>query len=513
MRVAAKLIFLFVGAAVLLIGIEAYLSIDSAVTMFDRDMHRDTERVGRTLQGLVEDVWRTSGEQRALQIIGDANEDNGPLSVRWVWLDAPPGDPQEPKVSSSQLQSVRQGHEAIAQERDAAGRGIRYTYLPLKVAGPRRGALELANSLIGVDQFRRNAILRATVVGIALLVASVCIAVVLGVTVIGRPLDQLIEKTRRVGAGDLSGPLAISGRDELSELAHAFNQMCDRLAAGREQLRAETEARISALQQLRHADRLTLVGRLAAGMAHELGTPMNVVSARAELIAAEAPSELAGSSARIIKAQIERMTVILRQLLDFARRRTPQKQRTDLSQLADQSVELLTSLARRRNVEIEMTANVRPALVEADASQIQQVLTNLIDNAVQAMPQGGTIRVTIENDWCRPPGTAGPPRAAFARLDVRDEGVGIPRENLEQIFEPFFTTKKSGEGTGLGLSIVADIVREHGGWMTVDSAIGGGSCFSVYLPLVTEGAPPPSEGLPRESLVSEPSENTAAYHS
>ena len=294
-------------------------------------------------------------------------------------------------------------------------------------------------------------------------------------------------------------------------MAHAFNQMCDRLAASREQLRAETEARISALQQLRHADRLTLVGRLAAGMAHELGTPMNVVSARAELIAAEAPSELAESSARIIKTQIERMTVILRQLLDFARRRNPHKQPTDLCQLAEQSVELLTSLARRRNVAIEMTADTRPTLVEADVGQIQQVLTNLLDNAVQAMPQGGTIRVTVEYDRCRPPGTAGDLRAEFARLSVRDEGIGIPRENLEQIFEPFFTTKKSGDGTGLGLSIVADIVREHGGWMNVDSTVGGGFCFSVYLPLVTDGMPTP-EGLPRESLVPNRGESTTAYH-
>ena len=156
-----------------------------------------------------------------------------------------------------------------------------------------------------------------------------------------------MRKRAASGTGDLSGPLDISSHDELAELAAALNVMCDQLAAAREQVHTETEARIAALEQLRHAERLTTVGRLAAGMAHELGTPMNVASVRAELIIEEAPSEDAVASARIIKNQVDKMAGIIRQLLDFARRRTPRKKRTELSLLTQVTTQLLDALARK----------------------------------------------------------------------------------------------------------------------------------------------------------------------
>jgi signal transduction histidine kinase len=143
------------------------------------------------------------------------------------------------------------------------------------------------------------------------------IAVVfLGMAFIGRPLNRLVEKTRRVGTGDLSGPVVWERHDEMGELARALNDMCVHLAEVREHLLAETEARIRAVQQLRHADRLTTVGRLAAGMAHELGTPLNVAAARADMICEDtAKSDVAGS-ARIVKNQIDKITKIVRQLLE-----------------------------------------------------------------------------------------------------------------------------------------------------------------------------------------------------
>ena len=306
-------------------------------------------------------------------------------------------------------------------------------------------------------------------------------------------LERLIEKTRRVGTGDLAGPLEISCGDEFSELATALNQMCAQLSGAREQLSRTTEARIAALEQLRHAGRLTAVGRLAAGTAHELGTPMNVVSVRAELIIEESPSDDAVASAKIIKAQVDKMAGIIRQLLDFARRRLPRKERADLSRLTEQAIQLLDARAKSRQIEIKFFSS-GPLPSEVDPGQIQQVLTNLLVNAIQAMPNGGTIDVRLDpcgNQQRTAAGDAGrgDGRGEFARIDVRDMGVGISPDYLGQIFDPFFTTKEVGEGTGMGLSIAYGIVQDHGGWIDVESIVGQGSRFSIFLPLADDAPP------------------------
>ncbi len=255
-----------------------------------------------------------------MQLIADANHNNRQLKVRWVWLDEKTAAEGTPALSQSDLQTVRDGQMVYVEEREPNGHGILHTYVPVAVASPRSGAIELRNSLDGPDRIARAAILRFALLGAVLIVLSVTTASLLGVWLVGRPLEQLTEKTRRAGSGDLSNPVHLVRRDELAELGLALNLMCNQLAAARERLRGETEARIAALEQLRHADRLKTVGRLASGMAHELGTPMNVILARAELIGLESPSESTMASLNVIKNQIQTMSAMIRQLLDFGRR-------------------------------------------------------------------------------------------------------------------------------------------------------------------------------------------------
>jgi two-component system NtrC family sensor kinase len=172
----------------------------------------------------------------------------------------------------------------------------------------------------------QQTILRTVFVWVGLVVLSGGLLLLIGVVMIGRPMRRVIEKTRRVGAGDLEGPLHIRTHDEFAKVAAALNQMCEQLKASQQAVRAEIEARLKTLEQLRHADRLKTIGTLVSGIAHELGTPLNVVSGRAGLIASGrlSPAEVA-DSARIIKEQVQRMTGIIRQLLDFARRKTPKR--------------------------------------------------------------------------------------------------------------------------------------------------------------------------------------------
>jgi signal transduction histidine kinase len=313
---------------------------------------------------------------------------------------------------------------------------------------------------------------------------------------IARPIGRLTAKARRVGVGDLTGPLALRQRDELGELATEINMMCDRLAD-------ERGAREAATAQLRHADRLTTVGKLASGIAHELGTPLNVVGGRAKLIAdREVEGQDAVDSARIVAEQAERMTKLIRQLLDFARPPALHKAPVNVTTLGARICELVATIARKGNVELVPPPPDDSLRTLADDGQLTQVLTNLVVNAIQAMPPevgtdeaggvrssrrvgGGKVSMAARVVVVSPPPYVGGAAQRWMAIEVRDTGAGMDDSTRERIFEPFFTTKQVGEGTGLGLSVSWGIVREHGGWIDVRSRPGEGSTFTVYLP---EGA-------------------------
>ncbi len=257
----------------------------------------------------------------------------------------------------------------------------------------------------------------------------------------------------------------------------AFVLVLDRLRARVEE---EQRGRETAVAQLRHAERLTTIGKLAAGVAHELGTPLNVISGRASLIADQ---KVVGGdalrSATIIQHQALRMGEIIQGLLAFARRGKAAKTATDLQELVRGSVRLLQPMARARGVEIAVEDG-GPVVAPVSPREIEQVLGNLVVNAVQAMKGSGRVRVSVSSD----------PKEGVARIRVEDNGPGIPDDILPNVFDPFFTTKEVGEGTGLGLSVAFGIVRDHGGWFEVRTEVGHGTSFVVCLPLVERDAPP-----------------------
>ena len=489
MKLAAKLVALLVVGVIVLLVVNASVSIQRDVELFETDMQRDVSQLGRTLKDLVEDVWRASGRDRAITLIEDANEEGSQVTVRWVWLDAQPGDPHAARVSSDSLGPLQSDKPVSITQSDENGVGVLHTYIPVTVDDDRAGAIELAKSLDGLDAFRRTTVIRTILLAVALLTGAAVGTVLLGLGMVGRPLHWLIEKTRRVGKGDLSGDLILRGHDEFAELAVALNKMCEQLAEARQGIQTETEARIATLEQLRHADRLHTVGRLASGVAHELGTPLNVVSGRADLIALGGlSSDEIVENAGIIQAQADRMATIIRQLLDFARRRSLRREPIDLRQLAQQTANLLSPMARKRNVTFQIgdgaqkTANV-------DVAQMQQVMTNLLVNAIQAMPNGGQVLIDVDVQRATPPQEHEAAEGDFLAIVVRDRGTGIGDETRRHVFEPFFTTKDVGEGTGLGLSIAYGIVQEHGGWIDVASRVGEGSSFAVYLPKEADSCP------------------------
>ena len=476
MRLTWKLTFAMAGSVLVVLGLNAVVRVRRQVAHFERDVRNDHRVLGRTISGAAALIYRTVGEQSALDLVEDANEREGHVLIRWVWLESAAVVAGGVRAEQSSMRARESGEDI-----DSI-----YTYVPVDVPGPGRAAIELRESL-ALERAYVHTTIRdaATTTGILVIVCS-SLALGLGFAFVGRPVSRLVEQAHRIGLGDLSVRLGARWRDEIGELALEMDAMCDRLAGARDRIASETEARIQALEQLRHADRLMTVGKLAAGVAHELGTPLNVIGGHAQLILDAYPlPSAAHEGASVIAAQADRMTAIMRQLLDFARHGSHRKASADLRSVVCETVDLLSSLARKRGVVLTLSEPSEPVACEVDRGQIQQALANLVVNGIHAMPRGGNLRVTLEHVRRRPPDDVGRVEAIYACIAVEDEGTGMSAAVLSRIFEPFFTTKNVGEGTGLGLSVTYGIVGEHGGWIDVESEEGRGSLFAVYLPAET----------------------------
>jgi two-component system, sporulation sensor kinase E len=219
---------------------------------------------------------------------------------------------------------------------------------------------------------------------------------------------------------------------------------------------------------------LAELGTLASGMAHEIGTPMNVILGRAEYLLQRTADEGMKKGLGTIITQIERITKVMNQLLAFARRRTPERQAIDLAEIVEDSLEMFQQRIAHSCITVEKSIEANLPAVHADRDQLIQVLINLIVNSLHAMPDGGRLRLSLARE------------GRHVCLGVSDTGHGMPEEIRSKVFEPFFTTKDFGKGTGLGLTVVKGIIEEHGGTIVVESAVDKGTTFWIRLPL--EGA-------------------------
>jgi two-component system NtrC family sensor kinase len=483
MKLTRKLTIALTCAILVVLGLDAALEVERKAQLFEGSIQNDTELLARTIAAAAARVWRTAGETQARDLVENANQHEDQVSIRWVSLEAAADNPKRSEVPPELIRPLLPDHTRTVRWRapDATTDSL-YTYYPIAVPLSER-AIEVRESLEPEREYVRHTIVRGATTTAVLVSLCAGVAMVIGVFFVGRPVRRLVDQARRVGQGDLSPRLRLRQRDEIGQLAAEMNAMCDRLSETREHLDAETAARMAALDQLRHADRLTTVGKLAAGLAHEIGTPLNVITGYAQLISDEYPADSgAHRNAAIVAQQADRVAAIIRQLLDFARRRSPNPSRLDLGALARETTNLLGSLAHKHHVTIELCIPEEPLWAHADAGQMKQALTNLVVNGIQSMPQGGTLTVTAGARRAEPPADHGGEPGRYLCLEVADTGAGIAPDHLERVFEPFFTTKEVGEGTGLGLSVSYGIVREHRGWIDVQSTRGEGSCFTIYLP-------------------------------
>jgi two-component system NtrC family sensor kinase len=469
MRLSYKL-SLGVGAALAVaLGIDAYIEVQRAVAEYEADLLSHTAQQAHALSVSVSKLLISYGDGGATEVMEAANSASRGVRAQWVNLRALLNSKLE--LTDTEVLRLRSGLPvARLFGLDAPNRAA-VAFSPVMIERQVYGAVEVTQLAVRRSELLSWHAERALTTAAALLAISWLWASLLGLRWVARPVEQLVDKAVRLGKGDFSHPLDLGTGDEFALLAEKLNEAARELAGSQARVEHETQARIAAIDQVRRADRLVAVGRVAAGLAHELGTPLHVVSERAKMARSGEvePSELPRTLDIIIE-QTARIAATIRQVLDLARQQPPNRSQLNLSSLIESTRELLLPLAAKKSIDIKL--DVPPtARALLDGNQIRQVLMNLVMNAIQAMSQPGNIWIRVRQQgrqWA---------------IEVEDQGAGIAQEHLSRIFEPFFTTKGVGEGTGLGLSIVQGIVQEHGGSIQVDSTLGRGSLFKILLPL------------------------------
>ena len=487
MRLAWKLSLALMPVVLGVLASSAYVRLQRELVLFQEDTRRDQRVIATTLARAAETLWMRQGAEAALDVIRDADAARSGMRIRWVSLEPSPDPGLKPTLARSSLVGLTpdvplQVKLGVAPQHawDDPEESL-VTYAVAISAGRRLGAVEVAESLapasVYLEQTIRNTILLTVILGLA------CILVIgsVGHFLITRPVTLLIQRAHEMGQGRATRPLGLKQRDELGQLAGALDQAAESLSDATELAKSEEAARLTAQEQLRHAERLATAGQLASALAHEIGTPLNVASGHAQLIAQKRVGvDQAVESAAIIKGQCDRIAKLVRQLLDFATRRPPNLTSVNLTDVTRVTVELLGHLAKRRDVTLVFEATEDGTAV-VDTFQTQQALTNVVMNAIQASSAQQQVTVVL-NKQKRSDHEHPSCSQEYVVVSVSDQGPGIPPADIERIFEPFFTTKPSGEGTGLGLSITRDIIREHGGFIAVTSEACGGTRFELCWP-------------------------------
>jgi signal transduction histidine kinase len=337
------------------------------------------------------------------------------------------------------------------------------------------------------------------------------------------PLRRLVDAIDAVAKGDLSRAVLPEREDEVGSLANRFNAMTNYLREARQEEARANAARLALETRLRHSEKLATMGQMAAEIAHEVGTPLNVIGGRARSLAKRAsdPAEVQKNS-EIITTQVDRITKIIRQVLDFSRKSRPTLTQVDVASMVKEALGFMQETLRRRKITSDLRTEPNLPSIPGDPDEIQQVCLNLLMNAAHAMPDGGHLAVLVDRVIRRKEGLALSQPSQFLLLQISDTGAGVPPADREKIFEAFYTTKDTGEGTGLGLAVSKGIVKDHDGWIEVDGRPGGGAVFRVFLPagaLASEeealstspGAPMPG-AVPHSPTEMPPDEALAESH-
>ncbi len=415
-------------------------------------------------------------------------------------------------LSSDQINTLRKDRH-LSSLRDVGTEKCLEVVVPLHVGPKVVGGIRVVSSLDEAQSYlskKRDRTILITLSSILILLITLTL---LFRKLVGNPIQKLVDAMAQAEGGDLEAEARIETRDELGKLGQNFNQMLRRiretheqnvlllsqvnqfneeltrkieaatseLARRNEELKLLNEALFESQRQLGLSEKLSALGQVTATMAHQMGTPLNSISGYIQLMLREGslqPKER--ERLKIIESQLDRLAESVKSLLSFTRQPKPQLKPLRLNETIEELIHLSEPWFHTRNVTLStiLPSHLPPVL--GDPTHLQTLFLNLIANALDAMPQGGTLRITARQTQESPlPGKAG-----AIEIAIMDTGIGITEESKKRIFEPFYTTKKLGEGTGLGLAICNQIIKDHAGKIDVESEVGKGSTFLVSIPLV-----------------------------
>ena len=356
------------------------------------------------------------------------------------------------------------------------------------------GVVDITYSLDEINQTMKTHAVKMTITSIGfILLVSVSVAWLLH-RLIYVPLRDLETGAKKLAFGDFDHAIPVRGDDEFGSLARSSNTMMAALKKSRQELegwvqtlehkvKERTQELYLAEAEVARGEKLASIGQLAAGIAHELNNPLTGVLTFTSLLRKKMPDQSQDAEdLDLVIRETKRCASIIRRLLDFSREKVPEKKRANLNHLVEDTVRFVERSAALQQIEI--TTDLDPDLPEilADSDLIKQVIMNILVNAKQAIEENGSIRVQTHLHNGRKMPESGNQRIPAVEISIRDTGCGIPEANLQRIFDPFFTSKEVGKGTGLGLSVSYGIVKSHGGEIKVESTVGEGTTFRIYLP-------------------------------
>ncbi|HUX10214.1 MAG TPA: ATP-binding protein [Terriglobia bacterium] len=327
------------------------------------------------------------------------------------------------------------------------------------------------------------------------------------------PVKEMIRVMDSAEGKSLEARARVRSHDEIGQLAERLNRMLARienfnielgqkvqdatveLASRNEELKRINEELFETQKTLAHSERLAIAGQLAAGLAHEIGTPLNSISGHVQLLARQGVGGDAGARRlEIIERQIDSIVRSVKQLLSWTHQFDLRLEKVDVAQLLEDSLTLSSPTLQHRNIHVVMDWARGCPPVYADPGYLQQVFLNLINNSMDAMPAGGTLTTR----------TRFPASEKEVVIEVEDTGLGIAQETLQRIFEPMFTTKRMGTGAGLGLAISDQLIRQHKGSIRAESEPGRGTRFTILLPIDCRREVETTVGAPRDSGMESP---------
>lgn len=487
MRLGTKISLWLTVALVLTLAIYALNTLAQRRYSLIQQMRDETLSVGTALAIPLEGALRDREYER-IQYLLDASEQIG--EVYGLYLADSVGAVRLQTRGAESIVDANLVREALVRDRNAdefvrlGELPIYMLYLPLHLSDNEiAGVLVVARSLgtlqSEIEQLQSSILATVVVLLIVLLVGSLFL-IHQSVT---QPVTQLVEAVAEIGAGNYRyrAPIPRGAGREIVQLGGAIEQMGRRLEEEHQRLEEETAKRMNLEARLRHADKLATLGQVAAGLAHEIGTPLNIIGGRAEMaLRKTADPEKVTENLVTIRNQVDRINETVQRLLNVARRQEPKRAHLSLVDIISEAIALLDPTAQKNEQTLHFHALTRGE-VYGDFELLQQVFTNLIVNAMQASPPRSRIEITLQPVTAAPAGLDLLSRPYFEAA-VSDRGPGVPPDLRARIFEPFYTTKPQGSGTGLGLAICAGIVKEHEGFIRIGDNPGGGARFSVFLP-------------------------------